>query len=66
MGAGCALDRARPGPDTQAWVGPIPGVDASRLMLFARTAKADPDHFTRYLQALAVITQARGAGKAVS
>jgi hypothetical protein len=66
MSAGCTLDRAHPGPDTQAWVGPIPGVDASRLMLFARVAKTDPDHFTRYLQALALINQARGAGKAVS
>lgn len=62
---GCALDYAHPGHDTQAWVGPIPGVDASRLMLFEPMPISDPRHFARYTQALAVITRAR-AGKAVS
>lgn len=66
----CVLDTSKPGADnpTQAWVGPIPGVDAWRLMLFAPMAFADPQHVARYQAALAVIQVGRGLapGKAVS
>jgi hypothetical protein len=55
-GATCVLDRSRPGRDTQAWVGPIPDVDARRLMLFAPLAASDPRHGLAYQQARALLT----------
>ena len=56
---GCELDRARIGADNepQAWVGPIAGVNAWRLMLFAPAA-ADARHLATYQDARSLITNA--------
>jgi hypothetical protein len=61
----CELERSRIGSDNepQAWVGPIAGVDAWRLMLFAPLDAADPHHLATYQEARALITR---AGKAVA
>lgn len=60
-GVGCELDRSRVGADneTQAWVGPIPGVDAWRLMLFAPMAASTPHHNAAYEAARDFIAHAR-------
>lgn len=45
---------SNPGPNLEMWVGPIPGVDALRLMLM-RPATAGEEHAAAYAAARAVI-----------
>jgi hypothetical protein len=61
---GCELHRSQVGPQPLAWIGPIPGVDATRLLLLAPMPVSDPRHFARYQQAYALIYNARSARKA--
>lgn len=62
-GVGCELNRTRIGADNepQAWVGPIPGVDAWRLMLFVPMPASDPRHRAAYEAARDLLTRARRA-----
>jgi len=54
----CPFDPTKTGPRTQAWVGPIDGVNAWRLMLM-RPEPAGPVHLSQYLAAAGVITADR-------
>lgn len=51
---------ATPGKNPEEWVGPIPGVDAYRLMLF-RAASIGPQHLAQFNAAAAVIASKKGA-----
>lgn len=50
---------ATPGPRPDSWVGPIPGVDAYRLMLMAPSSYG-PEHDERHRQAAAIIRARSG------
>ncbi len=52
----CPPDRSRPGSHTLAWVGPIDGVDATRLMLMERMRPGEV-HTRRYEAARALLTK---------
>jgi len=54
----CPFDPTKIGKQTQAWVGPIEGVDPWRLMLM-RPASPGPIHLSQYLAAVGVITAGR-------
>lgn len=59
----CALDYARVGADNppQAWIGPVNGIDAWRLMLFAPLPATDVGHLARYQAARALLLAKEGA-----
>ena len=50
----CTLDRSKPGPSPQAWVGEIEGIDSLDLMLM-RAASLGDDHQRRYEAARTLI-----------
>jgi hypothetical protein len=54
----CPFDRTKVGRSTHAWVGPIAGVDAWRLMLLAPMATG-PEHLGAYVAARQVIERGR-------
>ncbi len=57
----CPPDRSRTGNDTLAWVGPIAGVDPTRLLLM-KPMKPGPEHTRRYQAARDVLRRGLDKG----
>lgn len=58
----CPPDRSKPGSHPQAWVGPIPGVDAVRLMLM-KPLPTGPEHTAQYEAARQTLRQGLAKAK---